>query len=458
MTQDPRIPADFEIGVATSAWQIEGDVDGRGRSIWDDFAQQPGAIRDGSTGEPACDHVHRLEEDLDLISWIGPDAYRFSISWPRVQPEGRGALSARGLDFYDRLIDGLLARGIRPSATLYHWDLPSALPGAWLNRDTALAFADYAEKVAARFSDRVARWATLNEPWVSAFLGYSAGVHAPGHRDAGSALLAAHHLLLAHGMAVPRMRGVGARNVGIVLNLQPVVADAPQVEAAADYVDALHNRLFLNLLAGRGWSELRQLCAPLSDFAFDHPGDEDVIAAPIDWLGENYYTPVRIGPKGPNSAFAVGQNFDAYPGTPPAAFAPREPVTAMGWEVYPQGLIDIARKAASLLPDVPIWIAENGAAFDDEVVRREDGTLSVPDSPRVEYLRSHLTAVLEARSQGVDIRGYYAWSLLDNIEWAEGWTKRFGIVRVSPDDQTRIPKNSAHWLRSVLARRRDQSI
>lgn len=446
-----RLPPDLEMGVATSSWQIEGAVNERGPSIWEDFAAVPGAIVDGATGEPACDHVHRLAGDLDLLGWLGVDAYRFSISWPRVQPGGTGALSAAGLDFYDRLVDGLLERGIRPVATLYHWDLPSPLQtaGGWPVRDTAERFADYAEAMAQRYGDRVDRWATHNEPWCAAFLGYAAGAHAPGVRDGGAALAAAYHLILGHGLAVPRLRAAGARNVGIVLNLIPVIAEDESSAAAARHIDGLQNRLFLDLLAGRGVPEdIRTGCAASTDWSFVREPDAAVMAAPMDWLGENYYTVMRVGPPSAADPHAVGQDTGAFPDSPPLGFAPRPPVTAMGWEVVPQGLPMALHQAAEALPGVPLWICENGAAYDD--VREGD---AVHDADRVAYYRAHLEALLDARAAGLDVRGYYAWSLMDNLEWAEGWTKRFGLVRVEPGTLERVPKDSAHWYRALLAAR-----
>lgn len=447
---EPSLPADLEIGVATSSWQIEGDVAGRGRCIWDDFAAQPGAIVDGSTGEPACDHVRRWSEDLDLIASLGVDAYRFSISWPRVQPGGSGPLSEPGVGFYDRLIDGLLERGIRPAVTLYHWDLPSELQatGGWTSRDTAERFADYSAAMAERFADRVDRWATLNEPWVAAFLGYAAGVHAPGIRDGGASLSAAYHLMLGHGLAVERLRAAGARNVGIVLNLNPVYTEDDGAAVAARHIDGLHNRLWLDLLAGQGIpDDIRTGCAHLTDWSFVRDADLPVIGAPIDWLGENYYTVIRVASVAGDDG-GVGQDASAYPGTPPASFAPRFPRTAMGWEVVASGLVDVLRQAHEALPGVPLWVTENGAAYDDVLV---DGR--VHDADRVDYFRGHVAATLQARGEGIDVRGYYAWSLMDNLEWAEGLTKRFGIVYVDPTTQERTLKDSALWWRERLAER-----
>ncbi len=440
---EPRIPSDLIVGTATASWQVEGDVAGRGASIWDDFARVPGAIVDGTTGEPACDHLRRLDEDIDLICDLGFDAYRFSISWPRVQPGGRGEISQAGLEVYDRMVDRLLDRGIDPVVTLYHWDLPSELPG-WTSRETAERFAHYAGAVADRLADRVSRWATLNEPWVSAYLGYAAGIHAPGIRDPQAALAAAYHLMLAHGLGLQELRRAGARECGLVLNLIPVIAEDASAITAARHVDGLHNRFFLDLLAGRGIPEdVVEQTRALCDWSFVRKADLEVIAQPIDWLGENYYTVMRVA-----AAATEGAGFDAYPGSPPAAFVPREPMTAMGWEVYPQGLEEALTMAASALPGVPLWVTENGAAYADEV---EAG--AVHDPERVDYFRRHVQALLRARESGVDVRGYLAWSLLDNIEWAEGFTKRFGIVRVEPGTLDRIPKDSALWWQARLAER-----
>jgi len=450
MSQLP-IPADFEVGVATSSWQIEGDVAGRGRCNWDDFAQIPGKIADGATGEPACDHVHRLDEDLALLDWLNVDAYRFSMSWPRIIPNGTGPVSASGLDFYDRLIDGLLERQIRPVATMFHWDLPSSLEdaGGWVNRDTAAAFADYASVVTEHFADRVDRWATLNEPWCPAFLGYAAGYFAPGRTEPGAALAAAYHLMLGHGLAVQRARAAGARNIGIVLNLTPVYAESAAAQAAADQIDGIQNRFFLDLLAGRGIpADVRERCADLTDWSFVRPEDADIMSAPIDWLGENYYSVVRVAEPGDDADLAIGQDTSAFPGIPPARFVPRDPRTDMGWEIYPDGMRDVLRMAAQALPGVPLWVCENGAATVEVI-----DASGVHDPGRIDYLDSHIRAVLQAREDGIDVRGYFLWSLLDNLEWATGWTKKFGIVRVDPATGERTKKDSALWFQQQLAGR-----
>jgi beta-glucosidase len=445
------IPSGFELGVATSSWQIEGDVAGRGRANWDDFADVPGAIKDGATGEPACDHVHRLEEDLDRLAWLGVDAYRFSVSWPRVMPDGRGAVSAAGLDFYDRLVDGLLKRGITPVATLFHWDTPSAIEndGGWTNRETAYAFADYAQVLGEHFAGRVARWATLNEPWCSAFLGYCAGYFAPGRKEPGASLAAAYHLILGHGLAVERLRAAGATDVGIVLNVIPVISEAPAMDAVAQHIDGVQNRLFLDLLAGRGIpADVRENCASLTDWSFVREDDNAALATPIDWIGENYYTVMRMADPSVAAVDAIGQDVSMFPGSAPATFAARPPLTHMGWEVIPEGIELAFRLIADALPGVPIWVCENGIACDEVV-----DASGVHDPIRQQYLEDHIRAVLRARDKGFDVRGYYAWSLLDNLEWASGWTMRFGITRVDPATGTRTAKDSSLWYRELLASR-----
>ncbi|MDI1288753.1 MAG: GH1 family beta-glucosidase [bacterium] len=447
-----EIPRDFELGVATSSWQIEGDVAGRGRCNWDDFALIPGAIVDGSTGEPACDHVHRLDEDLDLLAWLGVDAYRFSISWPRVMPDGTGALSSEGLAFYDRLVDGLLVRGIKPVATLFHWDLPSVLEdkGGWTNRDTAEYFADYAEAMGRHFAGRVDRWATLNEPWCSAFLGYCAGYFAPGRTEPGASLAAAYHLILGHGLAVERLCAVGAKNLGVVLNLIPIISESAEMDKAAQHIDGLQNRLFLELLAGRGIPEdLIESCSSVTDWAFVDDADRAVMSTQIDWLGENYYTVMRVAPPNTADVDAIGQETRMFPACPPLSFAPRAPLTHMGWEILPEGIDLALRQATNALPGVPLWICENGAAVDEAT-----DVSGIHDPIRTEYIKDHIRVLLRSRENGFDIRGYFAWSLLDNLEWASGWTKKFGIVRVDPATGERTPKDSAHWYREQLAQPR----
>ena len=448
---DLDIPSGFELGVATSSWQIEGDVAGRGRCNWDDFADLPGTIKGGATGEPACGHVHKLEEDLDLLGWLGVDAYRFSVAWARVMPEGAGAVSSKGLDFYDRLVDGLLARGITPVATLFHWDTPSPIEnaGGWTNRDTAYRFADYAHVMGEHFSDRVERWATLNEPWCSAFLGYCAGYFAPGRKEPGASLAAAYHLILGHGLAIDTLRSTGARNLGIVLNVIPVISENESMDAAAQHIDGLQNRLFLDLLAGRGVpADIRENCASLTDWSFVREEDTPILSTPIDWIGENYYTVMRVADPATVAADAIGQDVSMFPGSLPATFAPRPPLTHMGWEVIPEGIELAFRQITDSLPGVPIWVCENGTACDEVV---DDS--GVHDPLRTLYLDEHIRAVLRAQEKGFDVRGYYAWSLMDNLEWASGWTMKFGIVSVDPLTRKRTTKDSASWYRELLAGR-----
>jgi beta-glucosidase len=442
--------ATLAYGVATAAYQIEGAVadDGRGPSIWDTFAARPGTVRDGLDGSVACDSYHRYEEDLDLVARSGAGWYRFSIAWPRIVPEGVGRVESRGLDYYDRLVDAALARGISPTATLYHWDLPQPLEdrGGWLNRDTAEAFADYAMVVHDRLGDRVGLWATHNEPWCAAYLGYAAGVHAPGRREGGAAHRAAHHLLLGHGLAAARFHEAGATDVGIVLNLAPFWPEDPEdpeVMAATDDLDALRNRVWLGpLVDGRYDDGLLAIAPELADPGVVRDGDLDMVRGSADWLGVNYYTPFRTA--APDSAAEPHPEADAYPGARPVSFVVREPRTDIGWEVNAAGLqevlVDVHRRTG-----LPILVTENGAAYpDDELVPDSAGT--VDDQDRIAYLRDHIAATLRAREAGADVRAYIVWTLLDNFEWAEGYTKTFGIVHVDPRDQTRTPKASLGWL------------
>jgi beta-glucosidase len=432
-------------GVATSAYQVEGAVaeDGRGPSVWDVFAARPGSVKDGSDGAVACDSYHRLDEDLDLLVELGVSAYRFSVSWPRVQPDGRGRTERRGLDYYDRLVDGLLARGVRAFPTLYHWDLPQALEdaGGWPARDTAARFADYAAVVAERLADRVQAWGTHNEPWCTAFLGYAAGVFAPGRREPEAAYATAHHLLLSHALARQAIRAVQpAAQVGLVLNLAPVWREDDGDPAAADHVDAVQNRLWLDPLArGEYPSALRSPALGPHGVVLD--GDLDLVRGSADWLGVNYYTPFRVGAPGTGGS-GVGQDAAAYPGGPDFAFRPRGPLTTMGWEVEPSGLAEVLRRVAAELPGVPLRVTENGAAFPDDV-RGPDG--QVEDSDRVDYLHRHVAAVEAVRAEGVPVLEYFAWSLLDNFEWAQGYTQTFGLVAVDRATQRRTPKRSFAW-------------
>jgi beta-glucosidase len=429
-------------GVATASYQVEGslDVDGRGPSIWDVFAARPGAIADGSDGTVACGSYERWPEDVELIAGLGVGSYRFSLAWPRVQPTGRGAVESRGLDHYDRMVDVLLARGITPLPTLYHWDLPQALEdaGGWPVRDTALRLAEYAAVVAGRLGDRVRTWATLNEPWCSAFLGYAAGVHAPGRREPAAAYAAAHHLLLGHALAAQAVRSAAtAAEVGIVLNLAPVRPEPGADPAAVAFVDAVQNRIWLDpLVHGRYPDVLREHVAPAVQEA-----DLDVVRGSTDWIGVNYYTPHRIAPATDDAA-AAGQSTAAYPFAPPFSFAPREPLTAMGWEIDATGMEEVLLDTARAAAGVPLRVTENGAAFDD-AVRDDDG--AVDDQDRIAYLREHLAAVERARAAGAPVHDYIAWTLLDNYEWAEGYRKKFGLVEIEGESLRRVPKASYRW-------------
>ncbi len=445
-------PDGFAWGTATASYQIEGAVHegGRGPSIWDTFARRPGAVLNGDTGDVADDHYHRYPADVALLADLGVTHYRFSLAWPRLQPTGRGPVNPAGLDFYQRLVDELLGRGIQPWVTLYHWDLPQALEdaGGWPVRDTAERFADYAALVHDRLKDRISCWTTLNEPWCSAFLGYASGHHAPGRTEPAAALAAAHHLMLGHGLAVRALREQDpAGRLGITLNLHPVepATPAPADVDAARRVDGVCNRIFLDpLLRGAYPADLRQDVAAVSDLAFVRDGDEQTIGAPIDLLGVNYYrrTVVRA------AAEVVPDRSPAWVGSAGVEDVSRGlPTTEMGWEIDPDGLYDIL---ARLQRDygVPLYVTENGAAFADRP--GPDG--GVADPERVAYLDGHFRAARRAIADGVDLRGYFVWSLLDNFEWAYGYSKRFGLVYVDYATQQRIPKDSARWFAQVTRR------
>ena len=434
-------PTGFVWGTATAAYQIEGAArdDGRGPSIWDTFSHTPGRVRNNDSGDVACDHYRRWPEDLDLMRRMNLGAYRFSIAWPRVLPEGRGRPNERGLAFYDRLVDGLLERGIEPWATLYHWDLPQALQnaGGWAERATAQAFADYAELVAGRLGDRVKRWITHNEPWCAAILGNLAGIHAPGLRDAATAYRVAHNLLVSHGLAVPRVRAASAgASVGITLNLVPAypASDRPEDLAAAERHDLAQNRLFLDPLYGRGYPPA--LLDLLGDDApSPEPGDLELIAAPTDFLGVNYYSRAVVAHDpngGPLRTRQLRPEASEY--------------TAFDWEVFPRGLTDLLVRVGQDYPTGPILVTENGAAYHD---RLEGGR--VHDEERRTYLERHLAACLDAVRAGAPLAGYFAWSLLDNFEWAEGYDKRFGLTHVDFGTQARTLKYSGEWYRDFLA-------
>ncbi|MDG4794177.1 GH1 family beta-glucosidase [Micromonospora sp. WMMD1082] len=449
-----RFPDNFLWGAATAAYQIEGAArdDGRGESIWDTFSRTPGRVHAGHTGDVACDHYHRYADDVALMAELGLQAYRFSVSWPRIQPDGSGPVNPRGLDFYDRLTDALLGRGIDPIITLYHWDLPQTLQdrGGWTSRETAEHFATYASAVYARLGDRIGTWTTLNEPWCSAYLGYGNGVHAPGVQDPGAAFTAVHHLLLAHGLAVQALRAGGAGRVGVTVNpadVRPADPNSAADAAAVRLVDGLHNRIFLDPLLVGGYPEdVREHVARIVDPAFVQDGDEKIIAAPIDLLGINFYAPTYVAGR------PDGAGGSAYPGTEGAVefLAPVGPLTDMGWMIEPAGLTRLLERIATDYPAVPLLITENGAAFPDKAAA--DVTSPMQDTDRIAYLDGHLRAAHEAIARGVDLRGYLVWSLLDNFEWAEGYGKRFGIVHVDYLTQRRTPKSSARWYQEVISR------
>jgi beta-glucosidase len=447
-------PEGFAWGTATASYQIEGAVgeDGRRPSIWDTFSHTPGRVLGGDTGDVADDHYHRYRDDVALMADLGVTHYRFSLAWPRIQPDGRGAVNEKGLDFYRRLVDELLARDIEPWVTLYHWDLPQVLEdaGGWPVRDTAERFAEYATLVHDRLRDRVRCWTTLNEPWCSAFLGYGAGVHAPGRREPAAALAAAHHLMLGHGLAVAAMRESDPdASYGITLILAPVdpATDSPADVDAARRVDAVSNRVFLDpLLRGRYPEDLRRDVAAVSDLSFVRDGDEATIGVPLDVLGVNYYFRgvVRAGDD-PEPA----DDSRAWVGSPHVRRVSRGlPTTAMGWEIDPAGLYDILTRVQREYGPIPLYVTENGAAFADEV--QADG--SIPDLDRIAYLDGHFREALRAVRDGVDLRGYFVWSLLDNFEWALGYSRRFGLVHVDYETLRRTPKESARWFADVIRR------
>ncbi|MET0526047.1 MAG: GH1 family beta-glucosidase [Nocardioides sp.] len=431
-------------GVATASYQIEGAVaeDGRGPSIWDTFAARPGTVRDGRDGSVACDSYHRYEEDLDLVATMGARWYRFSIAWPRIVPEGVGRAESRGLDYYDRLVDAALARGVSPTATLYHWDLPQALEdrGGWPVRDTAEAFADYAMVVHDLLGDRVKVWATHNEPWCAAYLGYSAGVHAPGRKEGGAGHRAAHHLNLGHGLAAARLHEAGVTDLGIVHNLAPFWPENDAAAQAADELDAVRNRVWLGPLVDGAYDEgLLRVAPELADPSLVRDGDLALVRGSADWIGVNYYTPVR--PTLADPGLERHPEVDAYPGVTPVSFVVREPRTDIGWEVDATGLEAILVQTHERT-GLPLMVTENGAAYPDA---------SLDDQDRICYLRDHIAATERARAAGTDVRAYIVWTLLDNFEWAEGYTKTFGIVHIDPADQTRTPKASYHWLAEHIA-------
>jgi len=444
-------PDGFVWGAATASYQIEGAVreDGRGPSIWDTFSRTPGRVYAGHTGDVADDHYHRYVEDVALMADLGLASYRYSVAWPRIQPDGTGPVNVRGLDFYDRLTDELLGKGIDPVVTLYHWDLPQTLEdrGGWAARETAEAFAEYARIVHARLGDRVSTWTTLNEPWCSAYLGYGSGRHAPGKQDPAKVFPAVHHLLLGHGLAARTLRSAGAQSISITLNpsaVFPVDPDNSADREAVRIIDGLSNRIFLDpLLRGRYPADMLEHMARFTDLSYLQDGDLAVINAPIDVLGVNFYQPAYVSAK-PGTPGAPDQ-----PGSEGIAFrAPDGPVTDMNWLIEPSGLTRLLKRIHDDYPGTPLLITENGAAYPEG----PDADGAVHDTRRIEYLDGHLRACHDALAAGVDLRGYFVWSLMDNFEWAEGYAKRFGIVHVDYTTQQRVLKDSAKWYRDVIRR------
>jgi beta-glucosidase len=448
-----RFPENFLWGTATAAYQVEGAVneDGRGASIWDTFSHTEGKVHHGDTGDIACDQYHRLDDDLDLMSELGMQAYRFSVAWPRIQPEGTGATNQKGLDYYRRLVDGLRGRSIEPMLTLYHWDLPQTLEdsGGWTSRETSERFAEYVGVVYEALCDEVRFWITLNEPWVAAWMGYGLGVHAPGRKGSGNALAATHHLLLGHGLAMERMRSAADGNqLGVTLNLHPghPSRNTEADREAARRADGQAVRLYLDPLFRGEYPEgvFSYYRARGADLSFARDGDLQTISVPIDFLGINYYftNTVREAPaeEGKGVPFA---DLGARPVIPHAGEK-----TAMGWPVEPDGLKEMLVRIKDEYADVPIYVTENGRAVDDYI----DPEGGVDDEERISYLESHFRAAHEAIERGVDLRGYMVWSFLDNFEWAEGYSKRFGIVFVEYGTQRRVPKASARWYAEMIRR------
>ncbi|HEU5227480.1 MAG TPA: GH1 family beta-glucosidase [Ktedonobacteraceae bacterium] len=443
----PPFPPDFLWGAATSAYQIEGAAheDGRGLSVWDHFAATPGMTYQGQTGEVAADHYHRMEADVALMTQLNLNAYRFSLSWPRILPQGTGTINTRGLDFYDRLVDNLLARGIRPLVTLYHWDLPMTLQdrGGWLIRDTAYAFADYVEVVARRLGDRIDMWLTHNEPWCTSYLSHALGIHAPGLHDKQLAVNVGHHVLLSHGLAVPRLRAhiSPQAQVGIAIDFYPVYAadNRPETLRAVKQADTFRNRWFLDpVLRGRYPDHL------FTDMGVLPPAIKDddlaLISAPIDFLGVNYYSRMLV--RGcADTGKAHDNDYETIDHISGAAY------TETGWEVFPAGLANILMRIHREYTPKALIVTESGAAFDDHW----DGNDGVHDQQRIDYLQAHIHTVARVVEQGVPIKGYMVWSLLDNFEWAEGYRKRFGLVYVDYPTQRRIIKDSGRWYASFVA-------
>ncbi|WP_394274920.1 GH1 family beta-glucosidase [Luteococcus sp.] len=459
-----RFSDEFVFGTATASYQVEGahDQGGRTPSIWDTMCRTPGKVANGDTGDVACDQYHRWEEDLEIIKGLGLDAYRFSISWSRVIPDGVGAVNREGVDYYRRLCQGLHEAGVKAVATLYHWDLPQVLQdrGGWAARETAHAFADYARAMARELGDVVDTWSTLNEPWCSAYLGYGSGVHAPGHVDALEALRAVHHLNLAHGLASAALREELGPDVRICLTLNLHVirpaSDGDSDVAAARKIEVVGNEAFLQpVMEGRFPEELREITKGVTDWSFVREGDLDLCHQVPDILGINYYATSTVRAAIPGEASLSGGHGET--GVSPwlccedvTFLAPEGKLTEMGWNIDPSGLVELLVRTARRYPGQELMVTENGAAFDDDVA--PDG--SIHDEDRIDYLRGHLGAVGEAIEQGARLTGYFEWSLLDNFEWSFGYGKRFGMVRVDYDTLKRTVKDSGKWY-ADLARTRD---
>ena len=438
-----QFPETFRWGVATAAYQIEGAVreDGRGESIWDRFCHTPGKIKNGETGDIACDHYHLYPQDIQLMQEMGLRNYRFSIAWPRILPSGRGQVNAAGLDFYERLVDALLKAGIEPFVTLYHWDLPQALQdevGGWVSRETSAAFANYADVVSRRLGDRVKYWITLNEPWVSSFVGHELGTHAPGIQDSRTAWQVSHNLLLGHGLAVPVLRANGNPDtrVGITLSLTPVepATDSEEDRQLVQAADGKQNRWFLDpVFRGSYPQDVLDRLARENILPTIEAGDNAIIARPVDFLGLNYYYRTILH-RHPDGGIQMVQPEGAE-------------ITTMGWEVYPPGLHTLLSRMHNEYHVPAIYITENGTAFSDTL--GPDG--AVHDPRRLSYLREHFLQAQQAISEGVPLLGYFVWSLMDNFEWAHGYTPRFGTVYVDYPTQRRIVKDSGHWYSQVIA-------
>lgn len=443
-----EFPKDFKWGTATSSYQIEGAADqgGRGSSIWDEFSHRSGTIRNNENGDFACDHYHHWREDILLMRQLGYKAYRFSIAWPRVLPDGRGRINQQGLDFYNRLIDEMLQSDITPFVTLYHWDIPSNLKGAWLNRDSAYAFEEFSDVCARSFGDRVKTWMTINEPICASFLSYTWGYHAPGMSDPYQGLVAAHHLLLSHGLAVKAIRAhYPDTEIGIALNPASVYAqtDSPSDQSLANQVETLHNRWFADPIykgsypveAVQAYIHQGVLKNETPDFI--QPGDMELISAPTDFLGINYYTRQVFHTDRPDSSTEI--NFRSNP-------APADHQTEMGWEIYPQGCFDLLQKVNDAYHPAKILITENGASYS----YAPDNFGKIEDPKRIEYIDMHLQFIARAIQAGIPVNGYFVWSFMDNFEWTHGYSQRFGLVYVDYKTQKRTPKASAYWYSKVI--------